>query len=106
MERWRYDPPKGVHVLRVGYRPADGCFYGVQWEYEHGSSRVLFRLDGGCDQVDEICALDSWAEEFCIDIDNDALITSSGEFISVYDGSIINRLAFRQIEYPDAAISR
>jgi outer membrane protein assembly factor BamB len=109
-ERWRYEPPKTSHVLRLGYRPVDRCFYGVQWEYQRGTSRVVFRFAGEDGQYEEIrqlrsdnLQLCSWEEEFCID--GDALVTSTGEVISVRDGNVINRLAFPQTEYPDGPMT-
>jgi hypothetical protein len=99
LEEWRYNPPSNTHVLRLGYRPADRHFYGVQWEYERGTSRTLFRFGQGCDQYEEICQLQSWDEEFCLD--TNALVTSGGEVISVTTGEIVNRLAFPQKDYPD-----
>lgn len=108
-ELWRYEPPKNAHVLRLGYRPADQRFYGVQWEYEHGTSRVLLRFSGeGAHEAirqlrSEILERPSWDEQF--GIDGDVLVTSTGEVISVLDGSVMNRLAFPETEYPDSPIA-
>jgi len=102
VEQWRYRPPSNTHVLRLGYRPADSCFYGVQWEYERGTSRTLFRFRHGSERYEEICHLQSWDEDFFSDAD--ALITSDGNVISVATGEIIRRLAFPQKDYPDPIV--
>jgi hypothetical protein len=99
VELWRYNPPNDTHVLRLNYRSADRHFYGVQWEYQHGRSRTLFRFAGEGGQYEEIRQLRSWYEEFCMY--GDALVTSLGEVISVTEGEIVNRLAFPQEDYPD-----
>jgi hypothetical protein len=97
-ERWRYEPPKGTHVLRLTYRPTDRYFYGVEREYERGSSRRLLRFAADSGECEQICQLSSWEEEFCLG--SDAIVTSNGEVICVAEGNIINRLAFPQTEYP------
>jgi hypothetical protein len=99
VELWRYSPPTDTHVLRLGYRPADQHFYGVQWEYQQGKSRTLFRFTTGGGQYEEICHLRSWDEEFCID--SDTLVTSNGEVISLAAGEVVTRLAFPEKVYPD-----
>jgi hypothetical protein len=99
VEIWRYEPPRDTHVLRLNYRPADRNFYGVQWEYGHGTSRTLFRFADGGGRYEELCQLHSWYEEFCED--GDVLVTSVGEVISVAGGRIINQLMFPQKDYPD-----
>ena len=99
LELWRYDPPRHSHVLRLRYRPADQLFYGVQWEYETGASRALISFAGEDGQGSELCQLDSWYEEFCLD--GDAVVTSKGDLISTADGAIKGHLAFPQKDYPD-----
>jgi WD40 repeat protein len=101
-ERWRYEPPADTHVLRLTFCPSDGCFYGVEWEYQHGKSRLLLRFDADSGQRDMLCQLSSWEEEFCLR--GDALIASNGELISVSDGRIEKRLGFPQMEYPDKVV--
>ena len=99
VEVWRYEPPRGTHVVRLAYRPADRSFYGVQWEYEHGKSRTLFRFAGGGGRYEDICQLRSWCEEFCEN--GDVLVNSAGDVISVADGKTINQLTFPPKDYPD-----
>jgi hypothetical protein len=85
-------------VLRLTYRPTDRCFYGVEWEYERGSSRILLRFAADSGRREQICCLNSWEEEFCSD--GNVIVTSNGEMICVEGGNIINRLAFPETEYP------
>lgn len=99
VEVWRYEPPRDTHILRLGYRPADRSFYGVQWEYQHGTSRTLFQFAGHASRYEELCQLRSCYEEFCEN--GDVLVTSEGDVISVADGTIINKLTFPQKDYPD-----
>jgi hypothetical protein len=99
LELWRYDPPHDTHVLRLSYRPTDRHFYGVQWEYGHGTSRALFRFADEAGQYEEVCELRSSYEEFCED--GEVVVASNGDVISVADGRIINHLAFPQKDYPD-----
>ena len=99
VELWRYEPPRDTHVLRLQYRPTDERFYGVQWEYQQGRSRTLFRLGTEAGHYEEICGLSSWEEEFCMD--GDALITSSGDVISLPSGAVAGHLAFPQKDYPE-----
>jgi hypothetical protein len=99
VEQWRYDPPKDSHVLRLHYRASDSAFYGVQWEFNRGTSRTLFRFVGDGSRYEEICELRSWDEEFCMDVD--ALVTSTGEVLSLAEGNVVARLDFPQKHYPD-----
>lgn len=99
LELWRYDPPRHSHVLQLRYRPADQLFYGVQWEYETGSSRALIRFAGEDGKSCELCQLDSWYEAFCLN--GDAVVTSRGDLISTDDGDIKSHLEFPRKDYPD-----
>lgn len=101
VERWRYEPPSSSHVLRLGYRWEDQCFYGVQWEYKRGTSKELIRFSAEGGRAQEVRQLRSRSsdEEFCMH--GDMLVTSSGEVISVGDGNLISQLAFPQKDYPD-----
>jgi hypothetical protein len=95
-EVWRYVPEKG-HVLRVSYHPSDRHFYGVQWEYERGTSRTLFRFSER-GEYEEVCQLrSSWYEEFCEN--GDKIVTSSGDVISVMNGQATGHLEFPQKKY-------
>ena len=40
-ERWRYQPKKGHHVLRLGYREADSSLLGIEWPFEKGGAKTL-----------------------------------------------------------------
>jgi hypothetical protein len=97
-ERWRYQPPAGHHVLTISHQ-ADGCFYGVQWEYEHGSSMKLIRLAPESGHMTEICNLKTSPDAFSFGAGE--LITSSGDVISLTEGTILRHLDFPQREYPD-----
>lgn len=101
-ERWRYEPPKYSHVLRLTFRPKDGSFYGVEGEYQYGRSRLLLRFSADFGQHEELCQLSSWQEVFCLG--GDALVTSKGEVIRVGEGKMISRLPFPETEYPDKVL--
>jgi len=99
VEIWRYEPDKRNHVLKLWYREPDRHFYGVQWQYHSGGPHKLMRFQGGSDQMEEICQLDSWEEAVCGGLD--CLVASSGEIISLSSGRPLGRLDFPQVEYPD-----
>jgi hypothetical protein len=99
VERWRYDPGRSRHLLRLWYRGTDSAYYGVQWEYERGRFRTLVRLDGENGRSTELCQLTSWAEEYCVSLD--CLVTSGGELLKLSNGRLSARLAFAQADYPD-----
>jgi hypothetical protein len=98
-ERWRYEPPKGTHVLRLGYRKADRCFYGVEREYVSGTARKLLRFAAEDGHRQELRNLRSWDETFCMEAD--CMVASNGEVVSLSDGRLVNRLAFPKRNYPD-----
>jgi hypothetical protein len=97
-ERWRYMPPADHHVLAVSYQ-ADRSFYCVQWDYERGGPVELIRLshdDGACAGV---CSLNTFADACSFGIG--VILTSSGDVVSLWEGSFIRRFAFPRCEYPD-----
>jgi hypothetical protein len=96
VERWRYDPGKGAHVLRLWFRESNQNFYGVEWEYEKGGCRRLIQLDGRAGACKRLCELQSWEEEYCPSLD--VLIASNGTAYFM-DGRVSSRLPFPQIEY-------
>jgi hypothetical protein len=97
IERWRYQPADGKHVLRLTY--CNGIFYGVEWDYKRGGSCSLVRFAADDGRNEQICRLNAWENEFCLGAD--LLITSDGEIIRVADGETIRRLEFQQTDYPD-----
>jgi hypothetical protein len=98
-ERWRYDPGKWNHLLRLWYRAADDAFYGVQWEYNKGSQRGLLRFEQQTGEPQEVCDLSSsWAEVVSPAID--CVVTSAGSVFTLSDGRLLNCLPFPQREYP------
>jgi len=98
-ERWRYDPAKWNHLLRLWYRPADDAFYGVQWEYNRGCQRGLVRFEQQTGEVQEVCDLSSsWAE--VVSSAMDCVVTSAGSVFTLSDGRLLNCLPFPQRDYP------
>ena len=91
-QRWRSRPQADAHVLRLAYRSADGHYYGVEREYQRGTSRTLVRLIGDTGKREQVCRLNSWDEEF--GPTGDAVVNSNGEVIEVATGNTIKRLAF------------
>jgi outer membrane protein assembly factor BamB len=97
-ERWRYDPGKWNHILRLWYRPADDAFYGVQWEYNKGSQRTLIRFAQQTGRPQEVCDLSSsWTETVSPTLD--CVVTSSGSILALSDGRLLNCLPFPQRDY-------
>jgi hypothetical protein len=96
-ERWRYQPPNGTHVLRLGY--SKGVFYGVERDYQHAACCTLVRFSEEGGREDQICGLTGWKHEFCLGAE--FLITSDGDVVRVADGETIRRLRFPQTDYPD-----
>lgn len=99
-ERWRYDPGKWNHILRLWYRAPDDTFYGVQWEYNKGSQRSLVRFEPQTGRPREVCDLSSsWAET--VSPVMDCVVTSAGSVLSLSDGKLLNCLPFPQRDYPE-----
>jgi hypothetical protein len=96
MERWRFAPTSGSHVLKLHYNPVDGFLYGVLWAYEDGRFRRLLRLDPRDGRCEQICSLGSWDEAF--GAVGQQLITSSGDIIALATGQVTGSLAFPRME--------
>lgn len=100
IERWRCDPGRGVHVVRVWYRDADDHFYGVRWEYEKGGPKALVRFQQQTGLPEELVYIDSSWQEAVSPV-QDCLVTTSGSVFALSDGSLLHCLAFPQCDYPD-----
>jgi hypothetical protein len=97
-ERWRYVPPADHHVLELSSQAGE-FFYGVQWEYEHGGPVTLIRLSRESGACSTVCHLHSYPD--ACSFGPGVIVTSSGDVVSLSDGSVIRPLVFPTSEYPD-----
>jgi hypothetical protein len=81
-EAWRFEPDAGHHFLEIGHVRSTGCFFGVDWPFERGGSKRLFRLD-----VDERMALPVLSlgspDTIAFDGQGEQLVTSDGRLIDL-----------------------
>jgi outer membrane protein assembly factor BamB len=98
-EMWRHSPVKGSHFLKLWYRLNDGNFYGVLWNFQEGNFRSLVRLEATSGEPRVLRQLNSWEEAHSAKLD--CVITSSGELVSLSEGSVLHRLEFPKKVYPD-----
>jgi len=99
LERWRYVPPHSHHLIFLSYNYADHSFYGTQWMYERGGPYMLIRLREATGAFSEVCRLNAYPD--CCCFANGIVVTSSGDVISLRNGSTVRRLEFPQCDYPD-----
>jgi hypothetical protein len=95
-ELWRFVPTEGTHVVRLCYRDADRCFYGVQL-YCDSNRRFLVRFSANGERM-KICRLSSWDETF--GPRGDLVLTTAGDLVEVAEGNKVSRLRFPQTDYP------
>jgi outer membrane protein assembly factor BamB len=98
-ELWRHSPVNGSHFLKLWYRPNDGNFYGVLWDFQEDIFRYLVRLKANSGEPGVLCQLNSWQEAHCSELD--CIVTSRGDLIDLSAGSTLYRLNFPQRDYPD-----
>lgn len=80
-EIWRYVPPKGSHIIHLGYLERMDKFAGIEWPYEKGDEMKLLMFDQKTQRSVTVIQFESQAAvEF----------TSSGEMFINSDGTIRN----------------
>lgn len=89
---WRYQPPRGSHVLQLSQGPAGETLLGIEWPYEKGGPyRFLTFTDTGRPiLLSEL--QDTWETAFC-DLCT-RLVTSRGAVIDTGTGIQIGQLPF------------
>lgn len=91
-EVWRYEPPKGSHVLCVSYAPKTLEFSAVEWPYEKGGPYTLLSFQQDSDDPKVVHVFDSSREvAFCNN--GDDLLTSNGELIDTRTGKTVQRFS-------------
>lgn len=98
IERWKFNPPSGSHVLRLHYNSKDDHIYGILWHFERGLFRQLVRWDRSSGRLERVCELCSWAEVFVRATEQ--LVTSAGGVIDIATGRVAGQLAFPRMRYP------
>jgi WD40 repeat protein len=98
--RWKFDPGKGSHVLRLHYSSGMDLIFGILRNFEMGGPRTLIRFNPANGTHERVCELDSWEEIFLETVDQ--LVTSAGEIRDLSSGFCVGRLDFPMREYrPD-----
>ena len=96
IERWRYIPSQGSHILRLGYSNRTGLYYGVEWPYQHGGNKKVLCFNPESGVSNFVCDLGQPSEtEFCLE--GDYLITSIGDLIDLSTGKIAQKLPFGDV---------
>ncbi len=99
-EKWRYDPPKGSHVLRVGYHEERSCVLGVEWPYAEGGPKRLLQFSpehGAIVGALDVCEL----TDCCFALAGRVLVTTEGEVIDTATGERrLNRIRGFQVDRP------
>ena len=99
-ELLRFLPDSGTHVIKLGYRMADGFFYGILGNFERRGVCNLLRFEARSGKCYEVCPLDnSWEIQFCRG--GDLLVSGEGTLINVSDGKILGTLDFPTQEYSE-----
>jgi WD40 repeat protein len=95
----RHVQPKNHHVLWLSAFPGGSLFHGVQWHYQTGGPRRLFRFRANASDPELIADLGEPAEvAFCRR--GRHVLTSEGDLIDCRSGRTIGKLDFPQTEYP------
>jgi hypothetical protein len=95
----RHVQPKNHHVLWLSAFPGGSIFHGVQWDYQTGGPRRLFRFRADSSDPELIADLGEPAEvAFCRR--GRHVLTSEGDLIDCRSGRTIRKLDFPQTEYP------
>ena len=85
-EKWRYKPPQGSHVLRLGYRGKAPCVLGVECSYIDGGASHLIELsldDGHLQYAADI----GEARDSCFALAGSVLVTAEGQIIDTTTGA-------------------
>ena len=95
----RHVQPKNHHVLWLSAFSGGSLFHGVQWHYQTGGPRRLFRFRADPSDPELISDLGECAEAgFCRR--GRQLLTWEGDLIDCRSGRTIRKLDFPQTEYP------
>jgi WD40 repeat protein len=95
----RHVQPKNHHVLWLSAFPGGPLFHGVQWHYQTGGPRRLFRFRADPSDPELIADLGEPAEvAFCRR--GRHVLTSEGDLIDCRSGRTMRRLDFPQTAYP------
>lgn len=81
-----YIPPKGHHVLTLGFSPAEGIYRGVEWEYAERGEATLLEFGRSDYSVKRRMKLSSSRAQFCLAgthlvLDNGALVNVHGQTV-------------------------
>ena len=97
---WRYQPPKGCHVLALGYSQQHNLFMGVLWPYEKGGAKSLLIFDAKIGDIQTSYPLgQSGKEVFCLH--GKYLMSSEGWLVECSTGQICGYFNFPTKEYSD-----
>jgi len=94
----RHVQPQNHHVLELSPSPDSPLFYGVQWKYQNGGSKLLLRFSPDGPESDVIRNLGQPAVvAFCRG--GRDLLTSEGDVVDCRSGNTMLRLPFPQKQY-------
>jgi len=81
LERWRYVPEPGCHVLSLGYQTAESLLLGVEWAYESGGPKRLIRWSEDDGSVIDTTLLGN-PIDCCIGLAGEVVVSTDGRIIS------------------------
>jgi hypothetical protein len=92
-ERWQVEIPEDTIICQLCYRPADGHFYGVEWDRQKGWCRLVrYSDDGAGEKVASTSA--AWGHQgFCLN--GDMVVGPKGDVIETARGTTVNTIAFQ-----------
>ena len=92
VQRWVYQPQADSHITNMWYDADEGCFYAIEWEYEHGTGALLLRLTEASGDVQVLAHLSSPVGDVCFA--NKSFVAGDGAVLSLRDGTIVSRIDF------------
>ena len=92
-EIWRYMPPKGNHILELGFSRSNEEFVGVEWAFDIGGAMKLMRFAKEIGKPTVVSEFGPLPIAIFMP-SGDQLLTSEGEFINVYNGNVELKLPF------------
>lgn len=96
--RWRYAPPEGCHLLRLGYQSNNHRFVGIQWRYSIGGMSELLLFNESTGEISSRFPLES-SSDYCFACEGSRLLSSDGWILNTENGLLVGSLDFPVKEY-------